>query len=434
MACGCGVRGDGVHRRASLRLNEDNARFGLLASLLLLYLLCGAAVFSALERDPELRARRRWHERLANFSRQHGVTPQALRAFLRQYEEAHRAGVRVDPLCPRWDFPGAFYFAASVIATIGFGMTTPATTGAKIFLIVYGLLGCAATILFFNLFLERVITLLAHTMCWCHQRQLRCLVGWGRAGQRGSVGGKEDRLAGWKPSLYPTALILGAGALLIACGVSALYSSKEGWGYLESLYFSFVAFSTIGFGDLVSSQKEQHCAQWAYRLGNFLLILAGICCLYSLLNVVSILMKQALNWILRKLIRPCSGTPLGRLCCCCLPCRHGNHPHNLARPPSAGPRRSCNAVHPAPLTVPPGKPQCTGVFVETVCNSEMDVRSGRRLSGEMISVKDFLPSNKVTLAVKQKPDMASRGHIGFSEPLGALAVMSSRLQEMSIDQ
>ena len=52
-------------------------------------------------------------------------------------------------------------------------MNTPATISGKIFLIFYGLIGCAATILFFNLFLERIITMLAYIMRWFHERQLR---------------------------------------------------------------------------------------------------------------------------------------------------------------------------------------------------------------------------------------------------------------------
>ena len=50
----------------------------------------------------------------------------------------------------------------------GFGMTTPATVGGKAFLIAYGLFGCAGTILFFNLFLERIISLLAFIMREAH--------------------------------------------------------------------------------------------------------------------------------------------------------------------------------------------------------------------------------------------------------------------------
>ncbi|XP_014393985.1 PREDICTED: potassium channel subfamily K member 12 [Myotis brandtii] len=178
-------------------------------------------------------------------------------------------------------------------------MTTPATVGGKAFLIAYGLFGCAGTILFFNLFLERIISLLAFIMRACREHQLR------RSGLlpatfgRGSALSEADCLAGWKPSVYHVLLILGLFAVLLSCCASAMYTSVEGWDYVDSLYFCFVTFSTIGFGDLVSSQHAAYRNQGLYRLGNFLFILLGVCCIYSLFNVISILIKQVLNWMLR---------------------------------------------------------------------------------------------------------------------------------------
>lgn len=109
--CGCSC-GPG-------HLNEDNARFLLLAALIVLYLLGGAAVFSALELAHERQAKQRWEERLANFSRRHSLSREELRGFLRHYEEATEAGIRVDNTRPRWDFTGAFYFVGTVVSTIG---------------------------------------------------------------------------------------------------------------------------------------------------------------------------------------------------------------------------------------------------------------------------------------------------------------------------
>uniref|UniRef100_A0AAY4A485 Potassium channel domain-containing protein n=1 Tax=Denticeps clupeoides TaxID=299321 RepID=A0AAY4A485_9TELE len=373
-------------------MNQDNARFGLLAALILLYLLCGAAVFSALERPSELQARHRWAEQLDNFTRQHHIQMDALRVLLRQYEEANVAGIRLHGFRPRWDFSGAFYFVGTVVSTIGFGMTTPATIAGKMFLIFYGLIGCAATILFFNLFLERIITMLAYIMRWCHERQLRHS-GIGRDNSRS----EDDSLEGWKPSVYYVMLILGVAAVLIACSASALYSTMEDWDYFESLYFCFVAFSTIGFGDLVSSQRESYPAQEAYRLGNCLFILMGVCCIYSLFNVISIIIKQTLNWILAK-----------------LDCR----------------QESLTGMH-----------RYTNASVETVCDSAY--MAGRRLSGEMISVNDFSASNKVSLAILQKqlsetahgnPRQCHVRQNGFSGGVGAFAIMNNRLQETSIDR
>ncbi|XP_034538881.1 potassium channel subfamily K member 13 [Notolabrus celidotus] len=432
-------------------MNEDNARFCLLAGLILLYLLCGAAIFSALEHPFELRARRLWKQQLDNFTQRYRVNLGALHTLLRQYEEANGAGIRVDALRPRWDFSGAFYFVGTVVSTIGFGMTTPATIAGKIFLIFYGLIGCAATILFFNLFLERIITMLAYIMRWCHERRLRC-AGVGVVSSREESSGEEDSLEGWKPSVYYVMLILGVASILIACSASTLYSSMENWSYVDSLYFCFVAFSTIGFGDLVSSQRQHYESQEAYRLGNCLFILMGVCCIYSLFNVISIIIKQTLNWIVGKLVCPgrhqscsCSAPGCLRLCC---PCLHKKK-HNQRRLPVhlRQKRLKRNTVQPA-SHCPPGRHRYTEGSVETVCDSETEAVNdgahvGRRLSGEMISVNEFMVSNKVSLALLQKQlsETAHQGprqsygyQNGFSGGVGALAIMNNRLQETSVDR
>ncbi|XP_057586220.1 potassium channel subfamily K member 13 [Hippopotamus amphibius kiboko] len=401
--CGCSC-GPG-------HLNEDNARFLLLAALIVLYLLGGAAVFSALELAHERQAKQRWEERLANFSRRHNLSREELRGFLRHYEEATEAGIRVDSVRQRWDFTGAFYFVGTVVSTIGFGMTTPATVGGKLFLIFYGLLGCSSTILFFNLFLERLITIIACIM-------KSCLLQRGALPQQSLKNpgkGEADSLAGWKPSVYYVMLILCIASLLISCCASAMYTSMEGWSYFDALYFCFVAFSTIGFGDLVSSQNTQYAGQGLYRFANFVFILMGVCCIYSLFNVISILIKQSMNWILRKMDGGCCQQCQRRL----LQSRR-----NMVMPGNV--QNRCN------------------ISIETdgVIESDTD---GRRLSGEMISMKDFLAANKVSLAILQKqlsetangcPHQTSTLSLDneFSGGVGAFAIMNNRLAETSGDR
>ncbi|XP_077596998.1 potassium channel subfamily K member 13 [Stigmatopora nigra] len=380
--------------RRKTPITVDNARFFLLAALILLYLVCGAAIFSALERPFELRARRLWTRQLANFTQRYGVDPAALRGLLRHYEDANGAGVRVDALRPRWDFSGAFYFVATVVSTIGFGMTTPVTVWGKIFLIFYGLIGCASTILFFNLFLERIITTLAYIMRWCHQRRL-----WSSASAQAAAESEgRDGLEGWKPSVYYVMLILGVASAVVACGASTLYSSMEKWSYVDSLYFCFVVFSTIGFGDLVSSQRQNYSSQEAYRLGNCFFILAGVCCIYSLFNVISIVIKQTLNWILEKI---CYGGER----------RRGRRKRRVA---SAN-RSKRNAVG-------PGSPETAYL--------------GRRLSGEMRCVNELVVSNKVSLALleKQLSESVHQNRFSRGVGVGALAIMENRLQETSFDR
>ncbi|TRY55031.1 hypothetical protein DNTS_020768 [Danionella cerebrum] len=390
----------------SLHINEDNGRFLLLALLIVVYLLCGAAVFSAIESPSEARAHGRWNRSLLNFSESFNISLTDLSSLLKEYEAAIAAGIRMDALRPRWDFTGAFYFVGTVVSTIGFGMTTPVTIAGKIFLIFYGLLGCAGTILFFNLFLERLITLLAELMKAFRLRRLRTS---GLLPPGICQDFAASSLPGWKPSVYHVMLILGLSAILISCCASAMYTPVEGWAYLDSLYFCFVTFSTIGFGDLVSSQSASYEQQGLYRLANFLFILTGVCCIYSLFNVISIVIKQVLNWMLGKMS-----------CLCCQRCNKANA--------FLGRR---NAIRPG------SRLRRFGHTPDSDGDNE-----GRRLSGEMISMRDLTGSNKISLAIMQKQlSESANGYPrtvcgssrknGFSGGVGALGIMNNRLAETS---
>lgn len=177
---------------------------------------------------------------------------------------------------------------------LGFGVTAPITVTGKALLVLYGLLGCSATILFFNLFLERVITMLSLLIFRCHRRRIK------HSGLQGRTS-EDDRNEDWKPSVYQVTFILFVAVLLVACGAASLYSVMEGWTYTQSLYFCFVAFSTVGFGDFVSGQREHHEDTWAYQVANCLLMFLGVCCTYSLVNTISVIIKQGLDWMMRTL-------------------------------------------------------------------------------------------------------------------------------------
>lgn len=55
----------------------------------------------------------------------------------------------------------------------GYGNATPQTTTGRVAVIVYGFLGCSSGILFFNLFLERIITLLAYILRAIYLRKMQ---------------------------------------------------------------------------------------------------------------------------------------------------------------------------------------------------------------------------------------------------------------------
>ncbi|XP_052769260.1 potassium channel subfamily K member 13-like [Mya arenaria] len=390
---------------SSLHLREDNARFFLLMLVMVVYMLIGASVFMVLERDNEQVEKQQYNEHVqAFYDRYPDVNHTDLERLLRVHSEAESAGF-VGNKRPRWDFSGSFYFVGTVVSTIGFGMTTPRTTAGKILLIFYGFFGCAGAILFFNLFLERIITFLAYILRAIHDREIRRKLGINNNHKNnrrdsGSIG--EDSLNDWKPSVYWVMLILLLGAVVIACCASAMYYPVEDWTYFEAIYFCFVTFATIGFGDYVVSQKENYVNVHFYRLGNFVFIVIGCCCIYSLFNVTSIVIKQALNWMIKKMNCECR-----------------------IRRKQRGRR---NAITPGHLRRMKGNT----VKVEIDADSDSE-EGGRRNSGEMISMRDFLQTNKISLALMQKQlyETQQRSQSGttngFQGGVGPLAILNKKL-------
>lgn len=126
--------------------------------------------------------------------------------------------------------------------------------------------------MFFNLFLERIITFLAWILRSIHlyrvRKRLRQAATSSRrvsrlSNPRSSLpdildDDDEVSLEQWKPSVYWVMLYLLLASCITACIAAAVYAPLEGWEYFDALYFCFVSFATIGFGDFVSTQKTSY--------------------------------------------------------------------------------------------------------------------------------------------------------------------------------
>ncbi|CAN7937538.1 unnamed protein product [Ixodes hexagonus] len=265
-------------------------------------------------------------------------------------------------------------------------MTTPTTWAGRALVVLYGFFGCSGAILFFNLFLERIITLLACVLKAIHERDLRRR---GLLDRRDSQLSFDDRLDDWKPSVYWVMLCLFLATAVLSASASALYARAEQWSYSEALYFCFIGFSTIGFGDLVPNQKAAYpnlVITW-YRAANFVIMSAGCCCIYSLFNVTSIVIKQFLNWLIR------------RLDCTCKPRKtKGQKPTRAAARTGTSTKRSAHKGDAVTDS-------------DSDADSMFDSDDERGHTGDLICMSDLLRANKVSLAVMQKQlyETAQRG-------------------------
>ncbi|KAK2579129.1 hypothetical protein KPH14_001299 [Odynerus spinipes] len=371
-------------------LAEDNARFILLAVVLAAYMLAGATLFQILEGDLEVRQAAEFWRVYHAFRRHHlrgsPLALQRLHELLYAYGNASSAGIINKRR--RWDFPGSFHFVGTIVSTIGYGSTAPQTTAGRAAVVLYGFFGCSGGILFFNLFLERIITFLAWILRSLHlyrvRKRLRQTATSSRRVSRLSnprsslpdiLDDDEVSLEQWKPSVYWVMLYLLLASCTTACIAAAVYAPLEGWEYFDALYFCFVSFATIGFGDFVSTQKTSYPYVHWYRFANFVFLVIGCCCIYSLLNVTSIIIKQGLNYVIEKL-------------------QCGNQ--DLAAPHLPRRKSSVSSIYYSK------RRSMKLVSKDSIRAAEEESNGSRRMSGELISMKDFLSANKVSLAVMQK--------------------------------
>ena len=138
----------------------------------------------------------------------------------------------------------------------GFGMTTPRTVPGNSVLIIFELFRCAGAISSFNLFLERIIKFLAYSLRAIHERKGGNNNNNSDRHDSGSI--DDENLGEWKPSVYWVMLIVLLGVVIVAYCASAMYYPVEEWTYFEAIYFCFVTFATIGFGDYVVSQRQHY--------------------------------------------------------------------------------------------------------------------------------------------------------------------------------
>ncbi|KAL2077085.1 hypothetical protein ACEWY4_026589 [Coilia grayii] len=115
-------------------------------TVVLLYLVMGALVFSALETPREkLQHGALFDSRNAFLLTHNCVQSDHLQDFIQDVVSATKTGVDTASTSlnytSRWNFHNAFFFCGTIITTIGFGNLSPITEGGQLFCIFYALVG-----------------------------------------------------------------------------------------------------------------------------------------------------------------------------------------------------------------------------------------------------------------------------------------------------
>ncbi|XP_018517262.1 LOW QUALITY PROTEIN: potassium channel subfamily K member 3a [Lates calcarifer] len=241
-------------------MKRQNVRTLALIICTFTYLIVGAAIFDALESLKETRQRneldRRKLELLQTFNLSAENFDELEKVVLQL--KPHKAGVQ-------WKFAGSFYFAITVITTIGYGHAAPSTDGGKVFCMLYALLGIPLTLVMFQSVGERINTFVRYLL----HRLKKCL------GMRNT-----------EVSMANMVTIGFISCMSTLCVGALAFSHFEGWSFFHAYYYCFITLTTIGFGDYVALQNK-HALQTKpeYVAFSFIYILTGLAVIGAFLNL-----------------------------------------------------------------------------------------------------------------------------------------------------
>ncbi|XP_077446478.1 potassium channel subfamily K member 9 [Stigmatopora argus] len=248
-------------RRLLVAMKRQNVRTLSLIVCTFTYLLVGAAVFDALESDFEMREKEQLESEERRLQGKYNISEDDYRKLesIIMEAEPHRAGVQ-------WKFAGSFYFAITVITTIGYGHAAPGTDAGKAFCMFYAVLGIPLTLVMFQSLGERMNTFVKYLL----KRIKKC------CGMSITDVSMENMVTVGFFSCIGT-LCIGAAA----------FSHYEDWSFFQSYYYCFITLTTIGFGDFVALQKNRALQKKPlYVAFSFMYILVGLTVIGAFLNLV----------------------------------------------------------------------------------------------------------------------------------------------------
>ncbi|XP_004635168.1 potassium channel subfamily K member 10 isoform X1 [Octodon degus] len=241
--------------------------------VVVVYLVTGGLVFRALEQPFESSQKNTIALEKAEFLRDHiCVSPQELETLIQHALDADNAGVspvgNSSNSSSHWDLGSAFFFAGTVITTIGYGNIAPSTEGGKIFCILYAIFG----IPLFGFLLAGI------------GDQLGTI--FGKSIARVEKVFRKKQVSQTKIRVISTILFILAGCIVFVTIPAVIFKYIEGWTALESIYFVVVTLTTVGFGDFVAGGNAGiNYREW-YKPLVWFWILVGLAYFAAVLSMI----------------------------------------------------------------------------------------------------------------------------------------------------
>ncbi|XP_062858630.1 potassium channel subfamily K member 10a [Trichomycterus rosablanca] len=243
--------------------------------VVVMYLVAGGLAFRALEQPFERNQKDTITAEKAAFLHKHPcVTPEELEVLIKHSIDAFSAGV--SPIGDTtynfsyWDLGSAFFFAGTVITTIGYGNIAPSTEGGKTFCILYAIFG----IPLFGFLLagvgDQLGTIFVKTIAKV-EKMFR---------------NKNNQISQTKIRVGSTLLFILAGCIVFVTIPAVIFKEIEEWTALDAIYFVVITLTTVGIGDYVAGgNRAKEYYNW-YKPLVWFWILVGLAYFAAVLSMI----------------------------------------------------------------------------------------------------------------------------------------------------
>ncbi|XP_076029032.1 potassium channel subfamily K member 1-like isoform X2 [Oratosquilla oratoria] len=226
------------------------------------FLFFGAFIFASIESPIEQQEINFIRQRLQFFRETHScIEDSDLEDLIEEIIRANNRGVSAIKNATgtrNWSFGQSFFFSSTIVTTIGYGHVHPLSEGGKIFCIVYAIIGIPMTFILLTALVERLLIPTTWLLHWMNSKL-------GHLYQPFNI-----------RVFHLVIIALLSFALFLAVPSFIFAKLEEGWGFLDSIYYCFISFTTIGLGDYIPGDARDQPLRPVYKICITVYLLLGL--------------------------------------------------------------------------------------------------------------------------------------------------------------
>ncbi|CAF0859369.1 unnamed protein product [Rotaria sordida] len=246
----------------------------LFTLIFVIYLFIGANLFSFIEKPTEQRIINEISKIRKDFLEKYScVTEDDFESFIVTLLDANKHGVDARTnftTVDNWSFAQSFFFAVTVVTTIGYGHVSPLSDTGRVICIIYAIIGVPMTLLLLTIIVRKLLILLNYTYLWFRYKF--------SSNQRSESKSRFIHLL----IIFIFSLIF----LFIIPSIIFMHI-EEDWSFIDAFYFCFISLTTIGLGDFVAGDSPTQRNRLFYKICLTIYLLVGVTIMMLTVAMVS---------------------------------------------------------------------------------------------------------------------------------------------------